>query len=86
MPDPTGITEPIAVTAADVASAEDTVLAKLEWYRKGNDTSDRQWRDILGIVAVQGDRLDRAYLKRWARELGVGELLRRALGQTETPS
>lgn len=69
--------------AADVATAEDTVLAKLEWYRKGNEVSDRQWQDILGIIAVQGDRLDRAYLARWARDLGVIDLLKRALEQAE---
>lgn len=70
--------------AGAIATAEDTVLAKLEWYRKGNEVSDRQWRDILGIVAVQGERLDRSYLTRWARELGVADLLDRALSEAET--
>jgi len=69
---------------ADIATAEDVVLAKLEWYRKGNEVSDQQWRDILGIIAVQGDRLDRAYLARWARELAVEDLLERALAEAET--
>src|SRR6185437_12446034 len=32
-----------------VASAEDIILSKLEWYRQGNEISDRQWRDIVGI-------------------------------------
>ena len=40
---------------------------------------DRQWRDILGIVLVQGDRLDEDYLRDGARLLNVTELLDRAL-------
>jgi hypothetical protein len=62
-----------------VASAEDTVLTKLEWYRLGNEVSDRQWRDVLGVLKVQGERLDEAYLRRWARALSVEDLLEKAL-------
>jgi hypothetical protein len=64
--------------AAEVASAEDVILAKLDWYRLGNQVSDRQWRDVLSIIAVQGERLDRSYLNLWAESLGVADLLRRA--------
>jgi len=63
------------------ASAEDTVLAKLDWYRKGGEISDRQWRDLLGVLKVQAGALDQEYLKHWASELGVTELLRRALDE-----
>ena len=64
------------------ASAEDTVLAKLEWYRKGGCISDKQWRDLLGVLKVQGVALDRAYLTDWADKLGIADLLQRALEQT----
>lgn len=59
---------------------EDTLLAKLEWFKKGGETSDRQWSDILGIIKVQGTSLDVPYLREWAAKLNVTDLLERALG------
>lgn len=61
-----------------VASPEDTVLAKLEWFRAGGEVSDRQWSDIVGVLKVVGTELDHDYLRRWAAELAVGDLLARA--------
>lgn len=65
--------------SAKFASPEDTVLAKLEWYRLGGEVSDRQWRDILGVLSVRAGELDLDYLQKWADDLRVGDLLERAL-------
>src|SRR5262245_21746562 len=61
-----------------VHTAEDILLQKLRWYRMGDETSDRQWRDVLGILRVQGDRLDRVYIAKQAEKLGVTDLFARA--------
>ena len=63
---------------ANVASPEDTILAKLEWYRMGGEVSERQWRDVLGVLKVQTGRLDVDYLHQMAHELNVEDLLDRA--------
>jgi len=62
-----------------VATPEDVILAKLEWYRLGNEVSERQWSDVLGVLKVQADALDLAYLRYWAAQLDVADLLERAL-------
>ena len=67
-----------------VHTPEDILLQKLRWYRMGNEVSDRQWRDILGIILVQGNRLDQPYLSHSAEALGVSELLQRALSEARS--
>lgn len=58
-----------------VASAEDTILSKLEWAAQTG--SERQLSDVAGIVQVKGPALDRRYVERWAGLLGVIDLWRR---------
>lgn len=62
-----------------VKSPKDLVLRKLSWYRAGDGVSEQQWSDVLGILKVQADQLDRDYLDRWAAELDLHHLLERAL-------
>lgn len=68
--------------AAYVTTAEDIILAKLEWYRQGGEISERQWRDVSNVVKVQGEALDLAYLRRWAAQLKVADLLERVLEES----
>lgn len=53
--------------------AEDSILSKLEWVRQGG--SLRQLEDAGAVLDMQGDSLDFGYLERWAKELGVEDLL-----------
>ncbi|MGV3660044.1 MAG: hypothetical protein ACO1TE_07660 [Prosthecobacter sp.] len=62
-----------------VCAAEDIIVAKLEWYRMGQEISDRQWGDILGMLRFNAGRLNQALLRESAQELGVSDLLDKAL-------
>ncbi len=68
---------------AYIATAEDTILAKLEWYKTGGSVSERQWRDILGMLKTQSSALDQTYLRRMASQLQVTDLLERAMRNAE---
>lgn len=71
--------------AAYVATGEDTVLAKLDWYRRGNEVSERQWLDVVEVLSVQAGALDLEYLQQWAAELSVADLLEEALQEALAP-
>ena len=58
-------------------TAEDTILAKLEWYRAGGDVSDRQWSDVRGILPVQRGKLDLDFIRGWGGKLGLRDLIER---------
>jgi len=60
-----------------LATAEDVILHKLYWDKL--TPSERQRGDVAGVVAVQAERLDQTYLRRWAAEIGVADTLEDAL-------
>jgi hypothetical protein len=66
-----------------VATPEDILIAKLVWFHSGGEVSDRQWTDILGLIRVRRRLLDFDYVRHWARELGIEDLLDRALRSVE---
>lgn len=70
--------------SAYVKTAEDTILRKLQWYRGGDEVSDRQWRDVLGVLIAVGDDLDLDYLWLWASQLGLADLLKRAIDEVDS--
>lgn len=65
-----------------VTSPEDIILSKLEWYRMGQEASDRQWRDILGVIKTKAEQLDLEYVRLWAKPLKVEDLLEKALTES----
>lgn len=79
---PEALEEGADATRYFVASAEDTILAKLEWFRAGGEVSERQWSDVVGVLKTIQLRADEEYLRRWAGSLGVGDLLDRALAES----
>jgi len=68
-----------AAIECSVSSAEDTILRKLEWYRAGGESSERQWNDLRGVVKATGASLDLDYLRQWATHLKVNDLLEKLL-------
>ncbi len=72
---------PTGVIECQMATAEDTILRKLDWYRRGREQSERQWNDLRGIVKVNRAKLDLAYLRQWAPHLRVADLLEKLLGE-----
>ena len=73
------ITLPGSTQGIRVATAEDIILSKLICFKKENEQSERQWRDILGVLSISGKSLDRSYLQRWAECKNVDSLLVRAM-------
>ena len=69
-----------------ITSPEDVILSKLLWYRGSNESSERQWLDILGVARVQNERLDIAALKYWAQELNVTDLLLKVFHECDIKS
>lgn len=67
-----------------ILSPEDIVLAKLEWYRLGGELSDQQWRDILGVLLIKQDQLDRDYMQKMADQMNTTDLLERAFQEVRS--
>ena len=69
------------IVEVPVATVEDTIISKLEWYRLTDETSERQWDDVSRLIRLVGDTLDRVYLKQSAQLVGVTDLLDRLLSK-----
>ena len=63
------------------SSPEDIIIAKVQRYKIGGFVSERQWLDVIGVIKVQGDLLDKKYLKRWSQKLGLASLMQKAFDE-----
>jgi hypothetical protein len=66
-----------------LSSPEDIILNKLQWYHLGGRLSQQQWKDVLGVLKVQGNRLDLKYLKYWASKLNLSDLLNNSFNDAD---
>lgn len=66
------------------SSPEDIIINKLLRFEKGRKISERQWLDVIGVIKVQGDSLDKNYLKTWSQKLNIMELLQKAFEEAGT--
>jgi hypothetical protein len=82
---PEALDDTASALRVPTATAEDTVLRKLEWFRRGGEVSERQWSDVVGVLKVARNA-DRVYLRTWAGQLGVADLLERALAAADESS
>jgi len=64
------------------SSPEDIIINKLIWYKMGGEVSDRQWLDVIGVIKVQGESLDKSYLKDWSQKLQILELMNKAFNES----
>ena len=64
-----------------ISSPEDIILSKLEWFKMGGEVSERQWRDIIGVLKVQKNNLDMEYLQKWINRLHLSDLWKRLLDE-----
>ena len=62
-----------------IATAEDAIISKLEWYRKTDETSERQWDDVTRLITLLGTTADLDYLRTAAESVAVGDLLERLI-------
>lgn len=65
-----------------IASAEDIIISKLVWYQKGGRVSERQWRDIQGVLAINGSAIDRSYIFQWCEQLEISDLAEKIFEMT----
>jgi len=65
-----------------LSSPEDIVLSKLQCYHAGGRASERQWLDVLGVIKVQSNSLNREYLITWSNTLGILDLLKQAFAES----
>lgn len=65
-----------------IATAEDTIISKLEWFGLTNETSERQWDDVSRLIKLLSTQADVSYLHRAAESVGVTDLLQRLLKES----
>ncbi|HCO96791.1 MAG TPA: hypothetical protein DIU00_23105 [Phycisphaerales bacterium] len=68
----------------DIVSAEDIILLKLQWYQSAGCVSERQWSDVLGVLAVQSQILDMKYLRICSEKLALSDILQKAISESQT--
>jgi hypothetical protein len=58
------------------------IIKKMEYYKEGS--SDKHIRDIMGVLKISGEMIDREYISLWAKKLNLEDIWKTVLDRSQS--